>query len=126
LDSANRKLEVRQLLQCDRGFKSYEDLAFTVFAARDGLAGRDAQLTRNREARSVTAPVERLHPQEANLPKTEGWLVKTTKTVRLAPQAKQMLVDRLEVPKYRENPQPVPIEPVQLPFEGIHFFFIVS
>jgi hypothetical protein len=45
--------------------------------------------------------------------------VKTTETVKLAPRVKQIVVEKLEMPKRRESPELVCVEPAQLPLEGV-------
>jgi hypothetical protein len=53
------------------------------------------------------------------LPEGESWIVKTTESIKLAPRVKQIVVGKLEMPKRRESPELVCVEPAQLPLEGV-------
>jgi hypothetical protein len=91
-------------------------VALTVFPARDGQVSRNVKSTDSREFKCATTPVRRMHPHELNFLESEAWEVKTTEPIRLAPRAKQMIIGKLEVPKRREKPRLICIEPVLLPF----------
>jgi hypothetical protein len=49
----------------------------------------------------------------------ESWIGKTTESMKLALRVKQIVVGKLEMPKRRESPELVCVEPAQLPLEGV-------
>ena len=83
--------------------------ALTVFVTQNGRHGREGMRGRECERR----------PPQINLREAESWLVKTTKTVRLAPRAKQIVIGKVETPKRLAVPELVCVEPAQLPLEGV-------
>jgi hypothetical protein len=44
---------------------------------------------------------------------------KTTESIKLAPRVKQIVEGKLEMPKRRESPELVCVEPAQLPLEDV-------
>jgi hypothetical protein len=55
-------------------------------------------------------------PLEIELREGESLIVKTTETIKLAPRVKHIVVGKLEMPKRRESPELVCVEPAQLPW----------
>jgi hypothetical protein len=94
-------------------------VAFTVFPPRDDQSENRARPTRISRCDKQKDTVMMLRPDEINIKESEPWMVKTTKTIRLVPRAKHMIMAMVDLPKRREKPQCVCVEPAQLPIEGV-------
>jgi hypothetical protein len=52
-----------------------------------------------------------------DLQQAEAWLVEASETTRLSPKANQLVLEKLQVPIRRSNPQLVCVKPAHLPIE---------
>jgi hypothetical protein len=90
-------------------------LALTVFSSSDGHETRKKVKTGKEAPRAQHG--QNFHSFSVH----EGGSceVKTTETIRIAPIVKLIVFGKLELPKRRESPELVCVEPAQLPFEGV-------
>jgi hypothetical protein len=91
-----------------------------VFSNSNGQESRQARKLKAQTG-SVNAPrnESRQQPHKVSLQEAESWIVMTTKTIKIAPRVKQIVVGKIELPKCRVSPDMVCVEPAQLPFEGL-------
>jgi hypothetical protein len=88
--------------------------SLTVFSKPDKLGNANRPVNRKISDTGVTETCDKLEPLSINRDGSE-WLVRTTEEIRLVPQARQLLVGRIELPKRRCIPDLVCIEPALLP-----------
>jgi hypothetical protein len=95
LDLVNQRLVMKQSRR--------SDVAFTIFAARDGQSGQSVRL----EERNGSISTQRPGTRYVNLPRLESRFVETAEMTRLAPCAKRTVTSKSNLAKRRGKPHRV-------------------
>jgi hypothetical protein len=82
------------------------DVAYTLFPAGSGQDGHSTQQEAKTELKSQPSTEEKPAPQVSDRPDRQEGFVTLPESVKLTPRAEQMLIGRLEEPKYTSETQP--------------------
>jgi hypothetical protein len=93
--------------------------ALTVFLRRNGEGSREEPVANVRKGEEKSVQESKHRPLEMDLREGKSWIVNTTETIKFAPRVKQIVVGNLEMPKRRESPELVCVEPAQPPLDGV-------
>ena len=100
----NQRLQVSQTSK-GPGSEIFTDVAYTLFPAGGGQDGQSAQQEATDELKSEPCTEEKPASQVSDRPNRQEGLVTLPASVKLAHRAKQILIGRLEVPKYKSETQ---------------------
>ena len=92
--------------------------ALSVFSATHGHVKQKSCLISHKKKFEKQYDQKGVSNPEIKILESEPLLVKTTETIRIAPRVKQMIVGRVELPKSKQSPPLVCVEPAQLPVRG--------
>ena len=104
VDLMNQRLQVSQTSK-GPGSEIFTDVAYTLFPAGGGQDGQSAQQEATDELKSEPCTEEKPASQVSDRPNRQEGLVTLPASVKLAHRAKQILIGRLEVPKYKSETQ---------------------